>query len=297
MDNEDLRSKFAAPFADKDIEWRLQWASKEKSTGIAVPYVTNRAIQQRLDLSVGPENWKNEFLPWHGDKNNPAQLCGISVWIGSHSDGGEWVTKYDGAEDSEKEPVKGGLSDAMKRAAVQWGVGRYLYGMDTVYVETEKRGNDKPAIAKGERAKLDRAHGEYVAKLFGSGETGIKSGAKSTEKPAARPKAPSGSKPPKASGPAGAGTPADVDGEKKTESRENAYTVVKAVLRASVKGGNNTNLQLSDSNGELIQVFAQGENPAFVPGTELTDVKISERMSKGVKFLILEEYNILGKAA
>jgi hypothetical protein len=291
--NEDLRNKFAAPFADRDIEWRLQWASKEKNTGIAVPYVTNRAIQQRLDLSVGPENWKNEFLPWHGDKNNPAQLCGISVWITSHGEGGEWVTKYDGAEDSEKEPIKGGLSDAMKRAAVQWGVGRYLYGMDTVYVETEKRGNDKPAIGKGERAKLDRAHGDYVAKLFGSGKTG----AESTAKPAARPKAPGGSGPPKTPEPAQTGARPKPEQDGRDAPRENAYTVAKAVLRASAKGGNNTNLQLADGDGKLIQVSMRGENPDLVPGTLLTDVKISEKMSNGINFLILDEYSITKDAA
>ena len=32
--------------------------------GIAVPYVTNRAIQNRLDEVVGPENWYNKYRPW-----------------------------------------------------------------------------------------------------------------------------------------------------------------------------------------------------------------------------------------
>mgnify|MGYP002508284444 CR=1 FL=1 len=34
------------------------------------------------------------------------------------------------------EPIKGGLSDSMKRAAVQWGIGRVLYNMEPVLVSS-----------------------------------------------------------------------------------------------------------------------------------------------------------------
>ena len=40
---------------------------------------------------------------------------------------GEWIGKSDGADDSNIEAAKGGLSAALKRAAVQWGIARYLY--------------------------------------------------------------------------------------------------------------------------------------------------------------------------
>ena len=51
---------------------------------------------------------------------------------------GGFITKWDGAEDSDIEPVKGGLSDSMKRAAVQWGIGRYLYSMGALWVDVEQ---------------------------------------------------------------------------------------------------------------------------------------------------------------
>jgi len=44
-----------------------------------------------------------------------------SKWVAS------WVTKSDGADDSSIESAKGGISDSLKRAAVQYGIGRYLY--------------------------------------------------------------------------------------------------------------------------------------------------------------------------
>ncbi|MFN2991986.1 Rad52/Rad22 family DNA repair protein, partial [Escherichia coli] len=43
---------------------------------------------------------------------------------------GEWITKWDASENTQVEAVKGGRSSAMKRAAVQWGIGRYLYDLD-----------------------------------------------------------------------------------------------------------------------------------------------------------------------
>ena len=52
-------------------------------------------------------------------------MCAISIRINN-----EWVTKWDGAQETAVEPIKGGFSDAMKRAAVQWGIGRYLYYLD-----------------------------------------------------------------------------------------------------------------------------------------------------------------------
>jgi len=113
-------------FKPNEIEFRIGATTADKKKGVAVPYVTNRAIQERLDDVCGAENWRNEFKPW---KEN-SQLCGISIKID-----GEWVTKWDGAEDTHIEPIKGGLSGAMKRAAVQWGIGRYLYDIDDMWVD------------------------------------------------------------------------------------------------------------------------------------------------------------------
>ncbi|WP_312560897.1 Rad52/Rad22 family DNA repair protein [Anaerospora sp.] len=117
--------KLQEPFAPSEIEWRVGATMGDKTKGIALAYVTNRAIQNRLDEVFGPFGWKNEFREW---KNN-SQLCGISIFFN-----GEWITKWDGADDSETEAIKGGLSDSMKRAAVQWGIGRYLYNLENEWV-------------------------------------------------------------------------------------------------------------------------------------------------------------------
>ena len=161
MDFKTIKSALSKPFAPEDLEWRLQNTNKNKTGGFAVAYVTNRAIQDRLDDVVGPENWRNEFKPWHGNGKKDAQICGISIYLEERK---EWITKWDGAEDTDIESVKGGLSDSMKRAAVQWGVGRVLYKMDLVWVDIEQRGNSY-VIAQKDRPKLDKAYLDMLRKL------------------------------------------------------------------------------------------------------------------------------------
>jgi hypothetical protein len=76
------------------------------------------------------------------------------------------VWKSDGAGDSDVEAEKGAVSDAFKRAAVKWGVGRYLYDLDSPWVALEKRGNSY-AIAKSEEARLAKLIVAVNARLTG----------------------------------------------------------------------------------------------------------------------------------
>ena len=142
MSDEDLK-KLIEPFPAADIEWRVQRAGKngERVWAMVFAYVTNRAIQDRLDAVCGPANWRNEFVggPVGG------VLCGLSINIY-----GEWVTKWDGSDNTDVEAVKGGLSGAMKRAAVQWGIGRYLYRLESNWANIHEGGSRyQPADKKG----------------------------------------------------------------------------------------------------------------------------------------------------
>lgn len=111
------------PFPEDDIEWRVGMSGESRGRiwAIVLPYVTNRAIQDRLDNVVGAHNWQNAYVVLPGFEGI---LCGLSIRIEN-----QWITKYDGAEKTDIEPVKGALSNSMKRAAVQWGIGRYLYNL------------------------------------------------------------------------------------------------------------------------------------------------------------------------
>ena len=126
--------KLQMPFLSSDIEWRVQSTgeSNGKRWAMVLAYVTNRAIMSRLDEVFGFDKWKNDYKP---TPNGKGTLCGISVKVND-----EWVTKWDGSDDTATEATKGGLSGSMKRAGVQWGIGRYLYKLDATFAKcsTEK---------------------------------------------------------------------------------------------------------------------------------------------------------------
>ena len=88
----------------------------------------------RLDEVFGPGGWTNQIS--YGP--NGQVLCTIGAKID-----GEWVFKTDGADETEVEAVKGGISGAMKRAGVQWGIGRYLYEFGNTYAIVSESGKHR----------------------------------------------------------------------------------------------------------------------------------------------------------
>ena len=128
------------PFPATDVEWRIQRSGfrGDKPWALVLAYVTNRAIQDRLDAVCGPENWQNEYRP---APSGEGVLCGIGIKL----DGG-WVWKWDGAENTNFEAIKGGLSGSMKRAAVQWGIGRYLYDLEAGFANFDNGGEHRDKI-------------------------------------------------------------------------------------------------------------------------------------------------------
>ena len=57
--------KLKEPFRADHLEWRIQQSGSSDNDPWAIVfcYVTNRAIQERLDSVCGVEHWKNEFSP------------------------------------------------------------------------------------------------------------------------------------------------------------------------------------------------------------------------------------------
>lgn len=127
-------------FPADDLEWRIGPTTADKRKGMALCYVTNRAIQDRLDYVCGPANWRNEYRPTPNDPTGESVLCGISILVLREEGTTEWVTKWDASSNTDVDPVKGGLSSSMKRAGVQWGIGRYLYTMPSPWVAIEPAG-------------------------------------------------------------------------------------------------------------------------------------------------------------
>lgn len=144
MPDKSALERLAAYFPEQDIEWRPSHAGRG-GRGIfclVVAYITNRAIQERLDAVCGVAGWRNEEprmieisqMSAKGEvRTRAAFVCGISIKIND-----EWITKWDVSEPTQIEPAKGGFSGAMKRAGSQWGIGRYLYHLDAVFADTSE---------------------------------------------------------------------------------------------------------------------------------------------------------------
>lgn len=127
MDHQKMEELLNEPFDAEDLEWKVQkdGLSNKGPWAMVVPYLTSRAIQARLDSVFGMFGWENIFIDL---PCGSGYRCGIKVKVD-----GQWITKYDAAEKTNWEPVKGGHSNAMKRAAVIFGIGRYLYKFETQF--------------------------------------------------------------------------------------------------------------------------------------------------------------------
>jgi hypothetical protein len=98
----------SAEFPRDAISWRSQSMKQDGTSAMALAYIDARDVMDRLDAVCGPANWQDRY-EFHG----PRTICYLSIRID-----GEWVTKADGAGDSDVEAEKGAISDALKRAAV-----------------------------------------------------------------------------------------------------------------------------------------------------------------------------------
>lgn len=140
------------PFPPNEIEWRVGSTTSAKDKGLALAYLTARHVMERLDSVCGVANWQDRY-EFHGGRT----VCYLSIKIGD-----EWITKADGAGDSDVEAEKGAISDALKRAAVKWGIGRYLYDLGQTWVSIEPAGRSFK-IAREEYGRLE----QMLANRFG----------------------------------------------------------------------------------------------------------------------------------
>ena len=119
---------------------------------MALAYIDARDVQDRLDAVCGVDGWQCRDVPMHDKKT----VCEVGVRIGN-----EWIWKADGAGDSDVEAEKGALSDAFKRAAVRWGIGRYLYDLESPWVALEPAGQSYK-IAAGEYARREDGYSVHT---------------------------------------------------------------------------------------------------------------------------------------
>ena len=141
--SEELFAALCEPFPSEEIDWRVGSTNKEKTKCLPLCYIDARCVMDRLDAVCGIDGWqcKYDLLPG-------LAVCNLGVRIA-----GDWIWKADGAGHSDIEGEKGALSDALKRSAVRFGIGRYLYDIHAAWVEIEPWGKSH-RITEAARKKL-----------------------------------------------------------------------------------------------------------------------------------------------
>lgn len=123
-----LAERLAAPFNPAEIKFKPTMVKNNRC--LALAYIDARLICDRLDEVLGVANWKDDYNVLH----NGSVQCVLSCRFGS-----EWVSKQDVGSMSEQpddgDRLKAAFSDALKRAAVKFGIGRYLYRLGQSWVD------------------------------------------------------------------------------------------------------------------------------------------------------------------
>jgi hypothetical protein len=125
---EALTEALAAPFDPREVRFKPGVVSGNRA--LALAFVDARVIQDRLDEVLGVTGWQDEYecLP------DGSVVCRLRLRLGD-----EWITKMDVGGQSEQpdegDRRKAAFSDALKRAAVKFGIGRYLYRLPAQWVD------------------------------------------------------------------------------------------------------------------------------------------------------------------
>ena len=138
----DIHEQLQRPFPRNKVSWRVGNTNAKKlgckpweaTEGSVLAYIDARDVMHRLDEVMGCDGWQCRYPL----ADSGLLICEIGLKIDD-----EWIWKANGAGDTQVEAEKGKCSDAFKRAAVLWGIGRYLYSLPFSWVPLK---NGKPAV-------------------------------------------------------------------------------------------------------------------------------------------------------
>src|SRR5262245_7306646 len=127
-EKQSIAAALGAPFSDEEVKFKPQAVRGNRA--LALAYVDVRAIMDRLDSVVGVENWQDHYEVLLDN----SVVCRLRVRFGDR-----WISKSDVGSPSEQpdggDRLKAAFSDALKRAAVKFGIGRYLYRLPQQWVD------------------------------------------------------------------------------------------------------------------------------------------------------------------
>jgi hypothetical protein len=123
-----IAQSLSAPFPFGEVHWKPKVVKGNRA--LAIAYVDAQAIQDRLDDVLGVDGWQDEYRDLPGG----SIVCQLRLRID-----GQWISRSDVGSPSEQsdagDRMKAAFSDALKRAAVKFGIGRYLYRLPFTWTD------------------------------------------------------------------------------------------------------------------------------------------------------------------
>ena len=129
--NKKAHDVLSRPTPKERVKFRVGFKTQDGSSSCMLAYVDARYVQDAFDEAVGSENWDNNYESIDGKL-----FCTITVRVPD----GSVTTNSDCGVETDVEKEKGQASDAFKRAAVLFGVGRDLYGYPDYWAENNSNG-------------------------------------------------------------------------------------------------------------------------------------------------------------
>jgi hypothetical protein len=142
-----IERELAEPFDPADVDFRQQGKALPNTNVQLLAYIDARTVQDRLDAVLGIEHWTYDWTPIGIDSKG--EIVSVKATLTIHG-----ISKSDVGSASNIEGDKGAVSGGLKRAAVQWGIGRYLYDLPTSWQKADEHGRIPPAAITALRSRL-----------------------------------------------------------------------------------------------------------------------------------------------
>jgi hypothetical protein len=141
-----ILAQLAIPFDPSEVMWRVAAKSRDGKQGRVTPYADQRAYTDRLNQLVSPSGWTREYSVsslsslTRVKKDKVIQTgkvivtCVVTLHgVGVHSGSGEEWADDDNA-------MTRAEAQAFKRACSCFGLGRYFYNFDEIWVPVDSYG-------------------------------------------------------------------------------------------------------------------------------------------------------------
>ncbi len=149
----DVQKRLQAPFPAHMVAWKPAAFNKERTRALMLAHIDARAVQDRLD-AVCPDAWEFSVEVVAGTRL-PTVKGRLTILGVSREDIGE-------APEGDLGTLKAATSDAMKRCAVQFGIGRYLYDLPRQWADwddTQRGPVQAPELPEWARPDHERSPG------------------------------------------------------------------------------------------------------------------------------------------